>query len=80
MQTCIPSPFTFFFPTTAPQTIAGTTVPAAESRFGRTYTSPSLPCTVTMSAPYPAGYPAPHHNLPSNPHFQNDDKGSDNPD
>lgn len=43
MQTCIPSPFTFFFPTTAPQTIAGTTVPAAESHFGRTYTSPSLP-------------------------------------
>ena len=64
MHVCIPSPSPFFFPTTAPQTIAGTTVPAAESRSGRTYTSPSLPCTVPMSAPYPAGYPAPHHNLP----------------
>ena len=64
MQACIPSPLNFFSPTTALQTTVGTTVPAAESRSGRTYTSPSLPCTVPMSAPYPAGYPAPHHNLP----------------
>jgi len=64
MHACIPSSLNFFSPTAAPQTIAETTVPAAESRSGRTYTSPSLLCTVPMSAPYPAGYPAPHHNLP----------------
>lgn len=64
MHACIPSSLNFFSPTAAPQTIAETTVPAAESRSGRTYTSPSLPCTVPMSAPYPAGYLAPHHNLP----------------
>ena len=64
MHACIPSSLNFFSPTAAPQTIADTTVPAAESRSGRTYTSPSLLSTVPMTAPNTAGSPGPHHNLP----------------